>query len=257
VQKWGKLTVFKIANATNWTGQGEEAYMTKIFEWRSATETVIDYTKSEASFPWGTTMTLTMEAGFRYFIIKYQWNVNDNYYVTPASEDSQMNITNNGGQGFKMITSYLGTSSYIPQTPSVVEVMSETKAGVAFRGTRMSISDDGALSADIPTTTELLTSMNASHFTNNTQTGKIDINTNLAELKGPKGDTGKGWTGATYSGTTGIVTFASGDALGFNTGDIRGGKGDKGNGWTGATYSGITGIVTFASNDALGFNTGD
>ena len=32
VQKWGKLTVFKIANGTNWTGQGEEAYMTKIFE---------------------------------------------------------------------------------------------------------------------------------------------------------------------------------------------------------------------------------
>jgi hypothetical protein len=31
-QRWGKLTVFKIANGTNWTGQGEEAYMTKIFE---------------------------------------------------------------------------------------------------------------------------------------------------------------------------------------------------------------------------------
>ncbi len=31
-QRWGKLIVFKIDNGTNWTGQGEESYMTKIFE---------------------------------------------------------------------------------------------------------------------------------------------------------------------------------------------------------------------------------
>ena len=196
VQKWGKLTVFKIANGTNWTGQGEEAYMTKIFEWRSQTDTVIDYTKSETSFPGGTTMTLTMEAGFRYFIIRWIWNVNDNYYITPASEDSQMNITNNGGQGFKMITSYLGTSSYIPQTPSVVEVMSETKAGVAFRGTRMSISDDGALSADIPTATDLITSMNTNHFENNLATGKIDFKTSLI----PAAQVQSNWTATTGLG---------------------------------------------------------
>ena len=32
IQRWGKLSVFKIANGTNWTGQGEEVYMNKIFE---------------------------------------------------------------------------------------------------------------------------------------------------------------------------------------------------------------------------------
>ena len=64
----------------------------------------------------------------------------------------------------------------------------------------------GELDTDIPTTTELLTSMNTDHF--NVTDSKISINTNLAELKGPKGDDGtddKGWTGVTYSGTTGIV----------------------------------------------------
>ncbi len=81
------------------------------------------------------------------------------------------------------------------------------------------------------------------------------------DLRGGAGANGKGWTGATYSGTTGIVKFASGDALGFNTGDIRGGKGDNGTngkGWTGGTYTTATGIVSFASNDAgYAFTTGD
>jgi len=106
----------------------------------------------------------------------------------------------------------------------------------------------------LPVSSDLITSMNTNHFTNNTQTGKIDIHTDLAELKG------KGWTDALYNSTTGKVTFDSNDALGFTTGDIRGGKGDKGDtgkGWTGVTYDTATGKVTFASNDVLGYTTGD
>jgi hypothetical protein len=53
-------------------------------------------------------MSLTIEAGFRYFLIKWWYNVDANHYITPVSEDSQMNNANYGGQSFKMISTYLG-----------------------------------------------------------------------------------------------------------------------------------------------------
>ncbi len=77
-------------------------------------------------------------------------------------------------------------------------------------------------------------------------------------MKGTNGTNGKGWTGGTYAAGTGMVTFASTDALGFTTGDLRGTNGTNGKGWTGGTYASATGIVTFASNDAgYAFTTGD
>jgi hypothetical protein len=112
-------------------------------------------------------MSLTLEAGFRYFLIKWWYNIDANYYITPASEDSQMNAANYGGQGFKMITTYLGATNYIPQTPSTVPVMTETSHGIAARGARLSLDPETAtLSADIPTSAELITNMNTLHFDN-------------------------------------------------------------------------------------------
>lgn len=37
-----------------------------------------------------------------------------------------------------------------------------------------------------------------------------------------RGTAGRGWTGGTYDGLTGRLTFASDDGLGFQTGDLRG-----------------------------------
>lgn len=76
----------------------------------------------------------------------------------------------------------------------------------------------------------------------------------ISKAEGPAGADGKGWTGGSYSSSTGIVTFTSNDGLGFATGDLRGGDGK---GWTGGSYSSATGIVTFTSDDGLGFSTGD
>ena len=45
---------------------------------------------------------------------------------------------------------------------------------------------------------------------------------------GPAGADGSGWTGGTYNPTTGVVTFASTDGLGFATGDLRGADGADG-----------------------------
>lgn len=92
---------------------------------------------------------------------------------------------------------------------------------------------------------------------------------------GPQGDTGPGWTGGSYSASTGIVTFTSDDGLGFSTGDLRGADGadgatgatgatgaagadgEDGDGFTGGSYNASTGVVTFTSDDGLGFSTGD
>ena len=41
-------------------------------------------------------------------------------------------------------------------------------------------------------------------------------------IQGPKGDTGKGWTGGDYDSDTGIVTFESEDGIEFKTTDVRG-----------------------------------
>ena len=78
-------------------------------------------------------MSLTLESGFRYFLIKWWYNTDTHHYITPVSEDGQMNVTNYGGQGFKMITTYSGTMNYVPQTPQTAPVMTSTTHGVTLR----------------------------------------------------------------------------------------------------------------------------
>lgn len=45
---------------------------------------------------------------------------------------------------------------------------------------------------------------------------------------GGDGSDGLGWTGGTYNASTGVVTFASDDGLGFSTDDLRGAAGEPG-----------------------------
>jgi hypothetical protein len=96
----------------------------------------------------------------------------------------------------------------------------------------------------------------------NGTTGKVSFTSNDAGFAFDTGDlrgsSGKGWTDTSYNATTGILTFNSADGLGFTTGDLREGTGPNGKGWTGGTYTAGTGIVSFTSNDAgYAFTTGD
>lgn len=73
----------------------------------------------------------------------------------------------------------------------------------------------------------------------------------VGPIRGPqgiKGDQGDGWTGVTYSSSTGFITFASADGLDYITEDVRGDTGAQGDGWTGVTYNSGTGFLTFASD---------
>lgn len=54
-------------------------------------------------------------------------------------------------------------------------------------------------------------------------------NTNYADISGPQGATGPGFTNSSaYDPGTGQVTFTSNDGLGFVTGDLRGATGADG-----------------------------
>ena len=52
-----------------------------------------------------------------------------------------------------------------------------------------------------------------------------------------------------------VVTLTDGST--YATLEVSAGRGPKGDGWTGGSYSESTGVVTFTSNDGLGFATGD
>jgi hypothetical protein len=266
-----------------------------LFEWKSTSGTypmldpyIVDSRVSpDKQYPFTTIINLIIEAGFNYYLsrvfIEPSLIIGGNVFMSATSYGDDYNDFNRefgAGQTFKLqIGSDFSGDDYYPlaYTPADIGIASERRLGGVKKGRGVAIDATTGELSSVPVSSDLINSMNTSHFKNNTVTGKIDIDTNLAELKGPKGDDGtdgKGWTGATYNATTGKVSFASGDALGFDTGDLRGGKGDKGDkgdagddgdngtngkGWTGATYSATTGKVSFTSTDGTPyvFDTGD
>lgn len=70
-------------------------------------------------------------------------------------------------------------------------------------------------------------------------------------ISGGGGSSGLGWTGGSYSSSTGVVTFASDDGLGFSTGDLRGATGADGQG----VPTGGTAGQLLSKIDAADFNT--
>jgi len=76
---------------------------------------------------------------------------------------------------------------------------------------------------------------------------------------GSTGSTGPGFSGGTYSSSTGVVTFTSADGIGFSTGDLRGADGT--NGATGPTgpqgNQGPAGSLTLNSGTTVATLTAD
>ena len=144
-------------------------YTTQVFEWASSSGggDVTDYrTSPPKTYPFTTTMTLIVEAGFNYYLIRLFYEpsvdgsgtlfVNGTFY---GDDYNDFNRAYGAGQTFKLLSGYNATpNDYLPKnyTPPQLPVASLGQLG----------------------------------GTNNLQTGKIDINTGLAELKGPRGDTG-------------------------------------------------------------------
>jgi hypothetical protein len=179
------LTFLKLPSSFSWTTRTLPAEAVKIFEWDGGSDFpffkgefgfVKDWTQSGLQLKRSTAMTAQIEAGFKYYLIKWQ-RVPGNgayygQYYTVGNQDSESSDTYFaslylGGQGFKFISGYsstgyapAGSASYIPQ------IMTPNTKGIASRGARMSVTDDGILSADIPLSSDLLTNMNTLHFDN-------------------------------------------------------------------------------------------
>ena len=77
-------------------------------------------------------------------------------------------------------------------------------------------------------TTDLESEFVISRISAAAATSGIQGETGLAGADGQDGVDGLGWTGGSYNGTNGIVTFTSDDGLGFSTGDLRGADGADG-----------------------------
>jgi hypothetical protein len=214
--RWARLSVFKMPSNINWTSQGQEiSFMTPVIDWDSDSPNVLDWTGvSVAVRPRQTPITMQIQAGFKYFLVKWQRN-NDanlyNSYITPATEASGMNIAYGGGQGFKISGDYSGTGGYKPLAGSSPPFMTADTAGTARRGQRLSIDEQtGTLSADIPTSADLITSMNTSHFTNNTGTNKIDISSTYVAPSATKLATARNIAGTAFDGSENInITYGN------------------------------------------------
>jgi hypothetical protein len=196
-----------MASNIAWTSQGQETYMTTLVEWFSDSPNVIDYTSGSAiTYPRNTPVMIQIQANFKYFLIKWQRN-NDanifNSYITPATEVSNMNIAYGGGQGFALLGNYSGSGGYKPQSSSLPPLMTADTEGTARRGSRLSI-DNGVLSADIPTSADLITNMNTTHFTNNTGTSKIDISSSYVAPNATKLATSRNIAGVGFDGSGNI-----------------------------------------------------
>ena len=206
-QRWAKLSIFRIASNIAWTSQGQETYMNRLVEWFSDSPNVIDYTSGTAiTYPRNTPVMIQIQANFKYFLIKWQRNDDTNIfdsYITPATEASGMNIEFGGGQGFKILGDYSGSGGYKPMSSSLPPLMTADTEGTARRGSRLSI-DNGVLSADIPTSADLITNMNTAHFTNNTGTSKIDISSSYVAPNATKLATSRNIAGVGFDGTGNI-----------------------------------------------------
>jgi len=207
VVKWARLSLFKMPSGTAWNSQGMELYMTSVFDWDSDLTTVVDWTSGyPVSYPRNTPVMMQIETGFKYFFVKWQRNndpITFDSYITPATESSGMNIAYGGGQGFKISGDYSGSGGYKPQSSSLPPLMTTDTEGTARRGSRLSI-DNGVLSADIPTSTDLITNMNTTHFTNNLATSKIDISSSYVAPNATKLATIRNIAGVGFDGSGNI-----------------------------------------------------
>jgi len=207
-QRWARLSVFKMPSNIAWTSQGQEiSYMTPVIDWDSDSSSVLDWTGiSVAVYPRNTPVTMQIQAGFKYFFVKWQRNNDANLYdsyITPATEASGMNIAYGGGQGFKISGDYSGSGGYKPTSSSLPPLMTTDTEGTARRGSRLSI-DNGVLSADIPTSADLITNMNTMHFTNNLATSKIDISSSYVAPNATKLQTIRNIAGVGFDGSAAI-----------------------------------------------------
>ena len=122
-------------------------------------------------------------------------------------------FTNNTTTGKIDINSdYVFTvNDYTPRTytAALPGLALQNTPGVVKPRRGMALDDEGGLSA-VPISSDLITNMNTSHFTNNIGTGKIDINSAYVAPSATKLATARNIAGTAFDGTANIdITYAN------------------------------------------------
>jgi hypothetical protein len=206
-----------ISQPVSWTNV---AWQPHIYEWRSGDgldgrPDAYIYKPGEIQVHTFTTpVSVVIETGFNYYLFKTYNEVDYDQYGTIfinasgyGDDFDDFNRAFGAGQTFKLQagTGFLNTE-YIPTAyiAADISVASDRRVGVVKPRARVSVDASGNLDADIPTSTDLITNMNTTHFTNNTGTSKIDISSSYVAPNATKLATARNIAGVSFDGTGNI-----------------------------------------------------
>ena len=199
----------------------DDIYSTLLFEWKSSDGLegrlpayVMDYRPTtDVSYPFTTIMTLIVEAGFNYYLYKLwaqtEVSAGGTIFVELSGygdDNDDFNRFYGAGQTFKLRSDYVfAPNDYTPRnyTPAQAGIALQNTAGLVKPRRGMALDDEGGLSA-IPLSSDLITNMNTSHFTNNTGTNKIDISSTYVAPSATKLATSRNIAGVGFDGSANI-----------------------------------------------------
>ena len=196
---------------------------TQVFEWESrgfsGVPQVVDYRVQDGStFPrynFTKLMTFVVEAGYAYYLMRLWRDPTNGLYNEVALADDFDDYLRafGAGQTFRLESGYNQAGiDYIPRTytpPGLSVGSSQELGGVKPRRGMAIDASTGYLDA-IPLSSDLITNMNTSHFTNNTGTNKIDISSTYVAPSATKLATARNIAGTAFDGTENInITYAN------------------------------------------------
>ena len=190
---------------------------TQVFEWESrgfsGVPQVVDYRVQDGStFPrynFTKLMTFVVEAGYAYYLMRIWRDPTNGLYNEVALADDFDDYLRafGAGQTFRLESGYNQAGiDYIPRTytpPGLSVGSSQELGGVKPRRGMAIDASTGYLDA-IPISSDLITNMNTSHFTNNTGTNKIDISSTYVAPSATKLATARNIAGTAFDGTANI-----------------------------------------------------
>jgi hypothetical protein len=196
-----------------------DAYSVGMYEWRSSDgisipeATVYTLPLGNRTYPFTTVITFIIETGFNYYLAKLYNRTNTSggtVFVEATGYGDDFNDFNRAfgaGQTFRLQTgANFSPSDYQPKfyVPPKLEIGSVAQVGGVKPRRGLEINaDTGDLDA-VPLSSDLITNMNISHFTNNTGTNKIDISSSYVAPNATKLATARNIAGVSFDGSGAI-----------------------------------------------------
>jgi hypothetical protein len=218
----------------NWNNVSWQPHM---YEWRSGdglngTPEAYIYKPGEVPvFPFTTPITFIIETGFNYYLFKLYNEVDTaggNVFIRASGYGDDFNDFNRAfgaGQTFKLQTgTNFNPDDYMPKfyVPPKLEIGSIAQVGGVKPRRGLEINaETGDLDA-VPLSSDLITNMNTTHFTNNTGTSKIDISSSYVAPNATKLATARNIAGVSFDGTGNIdIPYANLSSIPSTWGDSQ------------------------------------